>query len=351
MARALLDLVKPRSATGDDVGVFELVSARFGREVAERLIEPLLGSIHAGTTRGLSAAATAPQLIAASRSHRSLLLGLRHIASPPTAKTGAGGARPPMFLAPRGGMQALTDTLVERLRARGTRFEPSPVTSLSHQRDGVVVQPDGRLYDGAVLAVPAPTAARTLAPVDDDGAASTLGQLAWASVAIATLAIDATAIEVAPGLSGFLVAPGDGLLMTACSFGSNKWPHWSAPGTSVLRVSVGRAGDERWSSLSDEALVAKLGQELGSALRPGRGPRPPLDVRAWRVSRWPEAFPQFEVGHLQRMAATKAALARTAPRIALAGASYDGAGVPACIGSGRKAAASVRGAARARAGS
>ncbi len=91
--------------------------------------------------------------------------------------------------------------------------------------------------------------------------------------------------------------------MTACSFGSNKWPHWAAPGQVVIRVSVGRDGDERWSPLPDEDMVGKLCEELGHVL----GQRTPTPVSGgWRVSRWPAALPQYQVGHLERIAAVKA---------------------------------------------
>lgn len=349
MARACLDLVKRRPRLGDDVGVYELVSSRFGPEVAEKLVEPLLGSIHAGTTRGLSAAATAPQLIAASRSRRSLLLGLRHIASPPTAKTAAAAVRPPLFVAPVGGMQTISDALWTELVRRNVTVRAQRVGAVHDDGDALVTEPDGERYDGAVLAVPAGEAAGLVSPLADDPTMAVLAGVRYASVAVATLAVDASEVPVSPDLSGVLVAPGSGLLMTACSFGSHKWPSWSAPGVEVLRVSVGKAGDETWAELSDEALVERLCTEVGRTLGSSRRPLPALSPKAWRVNRWPAAFPQFEVGHLQRVAAARAAMARNAPRLALAGASYEGAGVPACIGSGRRAAASVREAARARA--
>ncbi len=127
--------------------------------------------------------------------------------------------------------------------------------------------------------------------------------------------------------------------MTACSFGSNKWPHWAAPGTTVLRVSVGRAREQSWAALDDEALVGRLCEELETVFGREQGQPGALAAPlAWRVSRWPASMPQYAVGHLDRVASAKAALARQAPMVGLAGASYSGVGVPACIGSGRRAA-------------
>ncbi len=123
--------------------------------------------------------------------------------------------------------------------------------------------------------------------------------------------------------------------MTACSFGSTKWPHWSDPDTMVLRVSAGRAGDERALALSDQDLVDRLQREVAEALRTAATPF------HWRVSRWREAFPQYEVGHRARVARITAALREGLPGVALAGASLRGSGIPACIASGRQAARSL----------
>lgn len=347
MARALLDLVLPATAPSDDVGVFQLVSARFGSQVAERLVEPLLGSIHAGTSHGLSAAATAPQLLAANRSGRSLLLALSRVAASQAAAAramgGDGEAPLPVFMAPRSGMEALVRQLEDQLGKANTTFVPAAVTRLVAQAHGIVVEPGGQLYEGVVVAVPGAAAVPLLEGLGAAGAVAPLAQLRYASVAVATMAVPAQQVPVSPDVSGILVAPGGSMLMTACSFGSHKWPHWASPGTEVLRVSVGKANDERWAALDDAALVERLCAELSQAFaRQGRrSRRQPLSPEAWRVSRWPASFPQYTVGHLQRVAQAKAALAQATPRVALAGAPYEGSGVPACIASGRRAATAV----------
>ena len=117
--------------------------------------------------------------------------------------------------------------------------------------------------------------------------------------------------------------------MTACSWGSSKWPHWAAPGRVVLRISAGRSDDERAVQLDDDDLVARLHAEVAEVL--GIKGDPDQAV----VTRWPRSFPQYAIGHLDRVARIEAALP---DHVALAGAAYRGVGLPACIASGRAAA-------------
>jgi oxygen-dependent protoporphyrinogen oxidase len=327
LARAGLDLVLPRRPLPDDLSVAQLVTSRFGAQVADRLVDPLVGAIHAGRTDQLGAAATTPQLLSAARGSRSLLRGLARAAS-----SGGGG---PVFLAPRGGMGVLADRLVARLRELEVSFVPEAVTGLRPLGGRqVAVDPDPEPFDSVIVAVPAAVAARLLEPAAAD-AARGLSAIRTASVVLATLALPLQDVDVPPGISGFLVPRSEGRLMTACSFGSRKWPHWSSPDTMVVRVSAGRAGDDRPQQLDDQALVTRLSEELASALDT------PVSPSAWRVSRWPGSFPQFEVAHLDRVAAIESALGHHLPQVALAGASYRGSGIASCIASGRRAASSV----------
>jgi oxygen-dependent protoporphyrinogen oxidase len=323
IARAALDLVLPRGRPPATLTVRELVADRFGAEVADRLVDPLVGGIHAGSTATLGAAEVTPMIVAAAERSRSLLLGLRH--APVAAPEGS-----PVFATPRHGIGQLVGAVVEQLRAHGTRFAATGVDHVAAAPGGqIAVSPDPARYDAAVIAAPAATAASLL---NLDGVED-LRRIPTASVVVATMAFDESIGS--PGSSGFLVPRGEGRLITACSFGSNKWPQWADEGRSVVRVSAGRAGDERALDLGDDELTGRLVDELGQAL--GR----PLAPTAVRISRWPGAFPQYEVGHAFRVQQLESTLGRALPTVALAGASYHGAGLPACIASGRRAARAV----------
>ncbi len=324
--RAALDLVLPRGQLPATLTVWELIAGRFGAEVADRLVDPLVGGIHAGSTRDLAAAEVVPQLVAAATRSRSLLLALRA----PGAPTPAGSAQP-MFLTPRAGVGRLVDVLVESLRTAGTRFVTRKVNSVNvNPGGGVVVGPEAETFDAAVIA----TRARTAAAILGAETGAPLSDIPTASVAVVTVALSGARLP--SGVNGFLVPQGSNRLVTACSFASNKWPHWSDPGQAVVRLSVGRYRDRGALDLDDGALTDRVLGELEEALGAS------LSVSAARVSRWPDAFPQYLLGHSDGIGRVEAALSGRLPGVALAGASYRGSGIPACIASGRRAARLVR---------
>ena len=305
LARAAADLVLPRTDLGDDPSVAAVVSGRFGREVTERLVEPLIGGIHAGRADRLSLTAVAPRVAGAAKANRSLLLGLRRL--PPST----GG---PVFLGLRGGLGRLIDRLAERLDGVDVRLGTA-VPSL-----------DDLGARAVVCTVPAPAAARLL----PEPLAAELDAIAHASVVTVTLAYPEAALARPLDGSGFLVPRVDGRLMTACTWTSTKWPGSKPEGLVLLRPSAGRIGDERALDLDGATLVDRLHAELVEALglreRPVEG----------RVTRWRSAFPQYDVGHQGRVARIEDALP---PGVILAGAPYRGVGVAACIRDAELAAA------------
>jgi protoporphyrinogen/coproporphyrinogen III oxidase len=189
--------------------------------------------------------------------------------------------------------------------------------------------------DAVVLAVPAAPAGRLLAS-SVPAAAAELGAVDYASMAIVTLAFSASAFEKPLDGSGFLVPAVEGRLVKAATFSSVKWSWYAdaAPGLVVLRCSIGRYGDVGDLQRSDDELIAGAVRDLAT-LAGVRGV--PVDAV---VTRWGGALPQYNVGHLDRVARIKAAVADVAG-LAVCGAAYDGIGIPACIGSGRAAATQI----------
>lgn len=327
--RAGLDLVSPRRDLGDDPSVGALVRSRFGDEVCDLLVDPLIGGINAGAADDLSAAASAPQLAEASRSSRSLLLGLRRQRARASLATDG-----PVFWSLSGGLVRLVDALVEAARAAGVSIHTGDTARTLHPvGDGTLVECE----EGDVVAshVVAATPARITADLvahTAPGAADALRCIETASVAMAVIAVDADAIRRPLDGAGLLFPRVEGRLVTAVSFGSAKWPGWAAPDQVVMRASVGRHGDDRGLELDDAALLGSILDELDEALGIDASPL------AAQIVRWRQAFPQYQPGHFDRVDDARQRLAERLPGVVLAGASYEGLGIPACIRQGGEAA-------------
>ncbi|MFH8337733.1 protoporphyrinogen oxidase [Streptomyces sp. AM6-12] len=330
LARIEQDTVLPRTEVGDDVAVGEYVAARLGREVVDRLIEPLLGGVYAGDAYRISMRSAVPQLFQAARAHASLTEGVREI----QARAAAAQQSGPVFMGIEGGVGTLPLAVAESVRARGGEIRTgAPVTELRRDPAGGwrITAAGERLHaDTVVLAVPAPAAARLLRP-ESPAAAAELAAVEYASMALITLAYRRADLSLPAG-SGFLVPPVDGRTIKAATFASQKWG-WIAeddPDTVVLRTSVGRYGETAVLGRDDADLVEVSRHDLREAAGIEAAP---VETR---VTRWRDGLPQYPVGHHARVARIREHIAKL-PGLAVCGAQYDGVGIPACVASAEAA--------------
>ena len=346
VARAREDLELRPTIRDGDVSVAGYVGARLGGEVVDRLVDPLLGGVYAGRSAELSFDATLPALAAASRQHASLTEAARSLLPPQAGSAGtrAGG---PVFTALTGGLGMLPDYLAKlsgaEVRTGAVARELAPAGRGWRLTVGSAAAPRQVEADAVILAVPARPAGRLLAGVPGASAAVTaFGQISYASMAIVTLAYPRSAFP-APGLaglgwSGYLVPAVDRRAVKAVTFSTVKWPHLAGasadPDLEIVRCSVGRIGEEALLQHADDELAALAAAELTAATGVRGGPV------ATRVTRWGGALPQYTVGHLDRVAAIRSAVAAQ-PGLAVCGAAYDGVGVPACVATARAAAGQV----------
>ncbi|GIE93421.1 protoporphyrinogen/coproporphyrinogen oxidase [Paractinoplanes rishiriensis] len=321
---------RPLLGPGEDVAVGALVRARYGDEVVDRLVDPLLGGVYAGRADRLSLQVAMPQLAAAARVEHTLGAAVRAAQARSRRVPGR-----PIFTAVEGGMSRL---VAAAAAAGGARISLGlPVRELSRTAHGwrlllgPVPAPQTDDVDAVVLAVPAKPAARLLAGAVPD-AADAAATLDYASVALVGLALPPG--TPLPELSGFLVPPSEGTVVKAATFFTRKWPHLTtAGGPVILRASLGRHGEEARLQFDDAALIALARRELGELI----GAELPPPAAAW-LQRWGGGLPQYAPGHADRVAAVRAQLP---PGLAVAGAAFDGVGIPACIASGERAAEDV----------
>ncbi|MFI7275609.1 protoporphyrinogen oxidase [Streptomyces sp. NPDC049879] len=331
LAQIARDSELPPVEVGEDVAVGRLVADRMGREVVDRLVEPLLGGVYAGDAYQISLRSAVPALYEALRDHDTLLAAVRAVqrATPPRA------AGEPVFAGFDGGVGTFAEALADSCRARGGALESGvAVTGLRRTARGwAAALDDGRslVADGVVLAVPAAAAGRLLA-AEAPAAAGELAAVAYASMAIVTLAFRRADLGTLPRGSGFLVPAVDRRVIKAATFTTGKWD-WAAgadPGLFVLRASAGRFGDSGPLEWDDDELVRAALDDLGEAA--GLAAKPVDSL----VTRWVDGLPQYTVGHAARVARVRGYLAGL-PGLRLCGASYDGVGIPACVASATRA--------------
>jgi oxygen-dependent protoporphyrinogen oxidase len=327
LARVREEPTLPPTVVEGDISVGDLVAARLGDEVTDRLVEPLLGGVYAGRAREISARAAVPQLLSLT-ARGSLLEAAAALPTsdvPVFASLPGGMGRLPEELVKAGSFRVRTDATVRELRRTPDGFElvVGPTTA-----------PELITADRVVMAVPAAPAARLLrdvAPV----AAAELAEIESASVAVVTFAVRAADAPTLVGSdsSGFLVPPADGRRIKASTFSFNKWAWVREAGDGVLylRTSLGRHREETALQATDEELVAASLADLAEAV----GLRAqPVDVH---VQRWGGGLPQYAVGHLGRVARIRATIDRV-PGLTVCGAAYEGVGIPAVIASAHRAA-------------
>ncbi len=327
-----------RLEVGEDASIGAIVRRKLGAELAYQFVEPMVGGIQAGRIDDLSAKSIFPLLLEAARRGGSLMKAMRPVA--PAGSPGPGAT--PLFYSLLDGMGSLPVELARQLVQRGVVIRRSTsVTALrrveSTHRFEVDTDTTTTPANVVVVATPAGVAARLTGSFDPDLAA--LGTIPSAGAAMVTLVFSRAALRLPEHGTGVLVPlatpwrAGGSMLVTALTFLDRKWAHLHRDEDVILRAHVGRIDDRRFEEFDDDALVARVVEEVRLILASTGDPL------ATMVQRWPEGLPQYYVGHDRLVGAAKAAASRAG--IELAGSTYDGVGIPASIGSGRRAGASA----------
>ena len=324
-ARVLLDLLLPARRDGGDESLAGFVRRRLGREALDSIAEPMMAGIYSADPERQSMAATFPRFREVEASGGSLIRGMRAARAPaPSNRTGLS-----VFASFIGGMQEMPTALIHHVEA-DVRLDTG-VASIRDARDGFLVALDngGSLRaDVVILTGSARSAARLLAPLAP-GALPHLAALRTVSTGAVTLAYrDA---DIRTPLVGFgLVIPGrERRPINAITVASTKFSHRAPRGLTLLRVFFGGDRSPATLALDDADLLALVRREVAKVMATAGPP-------VWhRIDRWPDANPQYDVGHLDRVAAIDAALP---PGILVAGSPYRGVGIPDCIAQGRSAA-------------
>jgi len=342
-AAAYRDQWFPRRFTvGDDVSIGAITRAKLGEELTYKFIEPMIGGIQAGRVDHLSATSVFPALIAAARRGGSLMKAIApssgSMPGPPTFVPTEG----PVFFTITGGVGSLIDELRRQLEERGvvirtdvlvTAIRKTPTGDYPFEVDTPVSTTPA---SGVIITTPPRVTASLTRGWKDD--LHVLEQVDSAGAVMVTFSIPRGSATLPASGTGVLVplhtpwTGPDSLMTTALTLLDRKWPSLARNDDHLVRVHLGRSDDTRCSHLGDDELVTRVRAELAFIC----GSWPPTGEV--RVVRWPDALPQYRVGHDELVTKVRSSLPEG---IALAGLAYDGVGVPASVGSGRRAAAAL----------
>lgn len=342
-----LDYVIPARSPNGDESLASFVQRRLGGELYERLIEPLMSGIYAGDGAQLSLAATFPQLRQVELEHGSLIKGMlanqRLAANQLKSGNGAKAPAPApaasrsAFLTPTTGLAEIVEALQARLTAVTIRLN-ARVQHLEKSATGYVAQlANGEVLkaEAVILATPAFATADLLTHIDPTTATALHG-IPYVSTATVSVAYPLSDIPRPLDAYGYIIPRAEGRPILACTWTSTKFPHRAPTGYGLLRAFVGHAGANQPApeALTDAELLQLVRAELQQTL--GITAAPQLQ----RVFRWPQAMPQYTLGHLDRLATIDQRLAHH-PGLHVAGNAYRGIGIPDCIASGEAAAEAV----------
>jgi oxygen-dependent protoporphyrinogen oxidase len=331
--RMAADYALPARKGDTDETLAAFIERRLGHEVYENLVEPLMAGIYAGDGRQLSLAATFPQLRQGELDHGGLIKGV--LAARRTAPQ-ANTPRPSPFLSPIGGMGAIVAALEDRLRAANVEIILDRKIDRISWGGAFQLQTAGQpntSADAVILATPAHASAallRDLLPV----ASSKLDEIPHVSTATVALGFDSATLGRQLDGHGYVIPRIEGRQALACTWVSSKWAHRARPGKTLVRVFIGRAGQEDVLERDDAGLIEIAREELQQTL--GISVEPEMTL----VNRWPQGMPQYTLGHLDRIAAIDRDV-QSIPALALAGNAFRGVGIPDCIASGETAAERV----------
>ncbi len=320
----------------------EFVERHYGREMVERVADPLLSGVYGGSADELSATSVLARFAEIEAKQGSLgraMVAARKLRNLSTEQGSAGQPRAAvptrsLFTSLKNGMQAITDALAAQIpeldRRIGTKVE-----TVNPEFGKWLVASSGRTeeFDGVIIATPAYAAAQLLHSQIPQISAE-LEQIRYSSSITVALVYGGDSRASLPPGFGFLVPRTEGRRILACTFVHNKFQNRAPEDRALIRCFLGGSRDEEILRSSDEEIILIVRRELQEIL--GIAAEPDFV----KIFKWPHAMAQYTVGHKTRIERIRQ-IVSSAPGLALAGNAYGGVGVPDCIRSGSEAATKV----------
>lgn len=329
--------IRPRT-DGVEESLEQFIVRRFGREALDRIVQPMVGGIYTSDPAKLSLQATLPRFVEMERKHGSVIRGLRSGGRSSEADAQASGARYGLFASLKDGMSELIDRLRQAIATTARIELDARVTNIQQvdRTERVVVQVDGRTeeFDGIILALPAHQSAALLQASQHFELADALAAIPYASSAILVSVHRAPDIRHPLDAFGLVIPHIECQRILAVSFLHRKFVGRAPEGIAILRTFVGGELQPRYLAYDDHELSQVVFEDLRQVLGVEGVPL------FAKLSRYPNAMPQFHVGHAARVERIRESASQF-PWLALAGNYNEGVGIPDAIHSGEQAAEAI----------
>ena len=156
----------------------------------------------------------------------------------------------------------------------------------------------------------------------DDAGFDFLRSMEQSSCAIAIMAFDKSTFDGDLKGSGLLITRKTDTPLTACTILNQKWPQTTPDDKVVLRVFIGKPGNDVVEQYSDDELSELAVEEIQNIMRFSAKPE-------WvRINRLIHCMPQYNVGHRAGIKAVREHVAENYPNLHLIGTPFDGIGIP-----------------------
>ncbi|MFQ5702310.1 MAG: protoporphyrinogen oxidase, partial [Acidobacteriota bacterium] len=262
--RAGLDLLIPRRHGGVDESVGAFVTRRLGREILDRMVQPMIAGVYGADPFRLSLHATFPRFLQMEKDHGSIIRAMLAAGRRRAAESTPSGARYGLFFSFDAGLQVLTDALVRSLPEGAVRTGTAVrgVARVQAEQGWLLRTTQGGIpCDAVIVALPARPAAHLLRGLDPE-LAERLASIPYGTASTVTLAYPLDSIRHRLDGFGFVVPAKERLSIVGCTFAHRKYPGRAPRGVACIRVFWGQNSEY----LSRDDLLEQTLHELRGLL-------------------------------------------------------------------------------------
>lgn len=327
--RAAGDLLLPKTKEDKDEPIGDFFRRRFGKEVVENLVEPLLAGTFAGDIDRLSIQSMFPEIYEMEKQYRSLIYGMKKTQFSLLHSQVKG------FQTFKNSLETLVEKIEEHLPPKSI-LKGVKVESIDKLQDGtlqIYFNNIAPLKCHAVIVTTPLNEAKKM--FEHYGFFHEIPDMNYATIATVTMAFKKLENQLYEDAINFYFSRNSDISITTCTWCNHKWDNVAPAGYDLLRTYIGRVGDEVIVELSDADIEKTVLHDLEKSL--GIKQQPQFTV----VSRWKQSMPQYTVGHEKRLQKMREILKKEFPHVKLAGSSYEGISVPDCVSQGKQAAREI----------